>query len=40
MKGSGALIAGVNQGNVGAVRLLLGHGEKTAYLNSEEYEDV
>jgi len=39
VKGSGALIAGADQANVGAVRLLLGHGEKTAYLNLEEVEE-
>ncbi len=39
VKGSGALIAGADQRNVGAVRLLLGDGEKTAYLNLEEMEE-
>ena len=37
--GSGALIAAAEHGNLGAVKLLLEHGERTGDLNLEEVEE-
>lgn len=39
IEGTGALIAAAEEGNIGAVRLLLEHGEKTGDLSLEEIEE-